>query len=111
MNDRLAPYEASILKDLALRCGLSGRVTLDSRKRRYVVSLWRKGLVEVWFRQSPANQPTHRGPFYALTTRGFALGAAICAASKDETVIERPRRKSSFASRNQGEKTDARLSQ
>jgi hypothetical protein len=81
-RDRLTSPQASLLKDLTLRAGLTGRVTLKKWQRELVLPLWRRELVEIWFRHTPDHEPFRRGPFYALTTSGYAIGAAIWSQSR-----------------------------
>lgn len=90
---RLTSPQATILKDLALRAGLTGRVTLKSWQRRLVLPLWREELVEIWFRQTPDNEPFRRGPYYALTAAGYAVGSAIWAAQRKQPLSRPTRRR------------------
>lgn len=78
---RLYRYEIAVLRDLAKRAGASGRVSLATRQRRDVVDLWRRGFVEVWYRQS-CETPSLRGPFFSLTVTGFHLATAFLSPSK-----------------------------
>ena len=90
-RERLTSQQATLLKDLTLRAGLTGRVTIKRWQRPLVLPLWRRELVEIWFRQTPDNEPFRRGPFYALTTTGYAIGSAIWAASRKQST-PRPQR-------------------
>lgn len=81
MTRRLSSIEASLLVDLLRRGGLAGRVSIVHWQRRFVLPLWRKGLIEIWYRQHAIDDPMPARPFYGLTTKGFALANAIAAGS------------------------------
>lgn len=100
-RERLPSGEASLLVDLLKRGGLVGRVSITDAQRRFVLSLWRKGLIEIWYRQHAVDDPMPRRPFYGLTTLGFARANAIASASRDARNIE---------NRKQGASAHARLS-
>jgi len=74
---KLPPSQVRVLRHLALRCGMGGNVLLPRPLRRAVPSLWRRGLVEVWYRQVPDQTPSLCGPFYGLTLDGRRLAGLI----------------------------------
>lgn len=73
--ERLTNSQIVIMRSLALRSG--GRaITLDHGwQRKPALPLWRRGLVEIWYRQTPSEQPSLQGPYYALTTTGAQLAS------------------------------------
>lgn len=75
--DRLTPGQMRVMKDLALRCGMGGLVTLKYRQRLCVPALWRRGLVEIYYRQVPDGAPTNRGPFFGLSLDGKRLAYSL----------------------------------
>ena len=79
---KLNSREIWMLLYLAERCGLSGRIPLRRRQRERVVTLWRRELVEIWWRQV-AGDESSRGPYFSLTIEGHQLAYAILAA-RDE---------------------------
>lgn len=81
MNDeRLSNRQIFTLKQLVI-CTANGRpATLTRDQREAMVPLWRRGLVEMWFKHVP-DAPTSRGPYFSLTDRGTALTLAILASA------------------------------
>lgn len=75
---RLTTREIAILRDLAVRSGLGGAVTLRDWQRGAATALWRRELIEIWYRQSPDG--ALQGPFFSLTIIGRALAAAFTTA-------------------------------
>ena len=57
---------------------------LKKRDRATAVELWRRGLVEVWYRQSPLAELSLMGPFYSLSQDGLKLVAAILSRNNRE---------------------------
>lgn len=79
--DRLSNRQIATLKHLAICCADGGQVTLTRDQREAMTPLWRKNIVEIWWRKSPTERAM-QGPFFRPTERGFALINAILAASK-----------------------------
>ena len=77
MFERLPPSQVRVLKHLALYCGMGGNVVLPKPLRRAAPGLWRRGLVEVWYRQIPGQSPSLRGPFYGLSLDGRRMASLI----------------------------------
>lgn len=75
-----------MLLHLAQRCGLTGRMTLSARHRARVVPLWRRELVEIWWKQVPGE--SQRGPYFSLSVDGHRLAYAILAA-RDERRLRK----------------------
>jgi hypothetical protein len=78
---KLPAREIWMLLFLYGRCGLTGRTTLKQRLRARVVPLWRRELVEIWWRQ--VADEGNRGPYFSLTVDGHHLACAILAARDD----------------------------
>lgn len=74
---KLPPSQIRVLRHLALHCGMGGNVTLPKGLRRATPGLWRRGLVEIWYRQIPDQSPSLRGPFYGLSLDGRRLAGLI----------------------------------
>jgi hypothetical protein len=78
------------------QCGLTGRTRLSQKQRELVVSLWRRELVEIWWRKVPDDRPI--GPYFSLTASGYQLACSILASRDErrrkrvcECVDEKPR--------------------
>lgn len=78
---KLSPREIWLLIFMLERCGLTGRMTLKRKQREWVTPLWRRELVEMWWRQMAGESA--RGPYFSLTIDGHRLASAILAA-RDE---------------------------
>lgn len=78
MSDRprLTDSQIVILRSMAKRGGSVRPVSIEKWQRKPAVPLWRRGLVEIWFRQS-VEHPSPRGPFYALTIVGARIAASF----------------------------------
>lgn len=75
MSASLNRREIVIMRSLFLRGASLRCVSLAKWMRKHVVSLWRRGLVEVWYRQSLEPRPSLDGPFYSLTIHGAYLAS------------------------------------
>lgn len=73
-RERLDYRQIGILRTLAQR-GLGRPITLLSDERGPALPLWRRNLVEIWYRRSPDTSPSSQGPYYALTVAGFRLAS------------------------------------
>jgi len=82
LRERLSNREITLLLHVMQRVGLSGRITLPPARRNRVASLWRKNLIEIWYRRAPGEGCMH-GPYFNLTVEGHRLAAALLAA-RDE---------------------------
>lgn len=71
LRERLSSLQIVILRSLLKRGGHVRPVSLKSWMRGATVHLWRRGLIEIWYRQSPDHSA--RGPFYTLTFVGAHL--------------------------------------
>jgi hypothetical protein len=71
----LSRSEINVLKRLAIHCGAGGNVMLGERFRASALPLWRRGLVQVWYRQSP--ECGLQGPYFGLSMAGSRLAAAF----------------------------------
>jgi hypothetical protein len=68
---RLRGGQINLLRFLAVRCAMGGMIVLARWQRAIAISLWRRGLVEVWYRQ--AVDDTLQGPFFGLSIAGRRL--------------------------------------
>jgi hypothetical protein len=72
---RLSERQIQTLKQLAITCGNGGQVTLTRDQREAMTPLWRRHLIEIWYRHLPGERP--RGPFFKPTDMGWALIRSI----------------------------------
>lgn len=77
MTARLTSREIVIMRSLMKRGAHAAAVSLARWQRKFVVSLWRRDLVEIWYRQSPSNEPAFQGPYYRLTINGARLAGFL----------------------------------
>lgn len=74
VRDRLSQAQIIIMRSLFRRGGSIRAVALDHDwQRKPALTLWRQGLIEIWYRQVASEHPSLRGPFYALTVIGAQL--------------------------------------
>lgn len=75
IQDRLTPRQIAVLRML-LKFGASAvPVSLHAKLRRIVITLWRRELVQIWYRQSI--HASLQGPFVSLTIAGARLASAF----------------------------------
>jgi hypothetical protein len=79
-KDRLSNRQIATLKQLAICCAQGSPITLTRNQREAMQPLWRKGIVEMWFRCLP-DEGSSRIPFFRPTASGWNLIRAISAAS------------------------------
>jgi hypothetical protein len=79
-SPRLSNRQIVTLKQLAVCCGNGGQVTLTRDQRESMVPLWRRELIEIWYRQIPGER--QRGPFFRPTEFGWHLIRSILAAAE-----------------------------
>lgn len=76
MNERLTSSQIVIMRSLAMRGGSLRAISLDHRwQRGPAIPLWRRGLIEIWYRQAPSEQPALQGPYFGLTITGTQLAS------------------------------------
>jgi len=68
MTERLTNREIVILRSLLRRGAAVVAVSLVRWQRKFVINLWRRELVEIWYRQSPTG--SFEGPFFRFTKVG-----------------------------------------
>lgn len=83
---RLSNRQIATLRHLAICCGNGTLVTLTRDQREAATPMCRDGLVEIWYRQTPNENPSLRGPFYRPTERGLILFRAITSAKPAEVA-------------------------
>jgi hypothetical protein len=78
---RLSAREIAIVRLLFSRprdrIARSIGLMLEAHERRVAASLWRRGLVETFYRQAPDSDRSLQGPFFALSFMGWKLGKAF----------------------------------
>jgi hypothetical protein len=67
--------EIEMLRTVAQRGGTGIPVAVSARLRAVAQSLWRRELVQVWYRQSVTGSLD--GPFLSLTIAGFRLAQSL----------------------------------
>lgn len=72
---RLSNRQIATLKHLAVCCANGGQVTLTRDQREAMVPLWRREIVEIWYRHVPGERS--RGPFFRPSDSGWYLIRAI----------------------------------
>lgn len=75
MTDRLSQRQIATMKILAVCCSSGNQIALTRDQREAMAPLWRKGIVEVWYRNVP--DEGSRGPFYRPSESGWRLINAI----------------------------------
>lgn len=73
---RLTYREVALLKAVAMRGGGHRPILIERSRRRAAPSLWRRNLLEVWYRQSLVARGL-QGPFYALTLNGCRVVSTL----------------------------------
>lgn len=73
---RLTGREINLLRFLAMHAlklsGMAG-VMLSRRDRGLAAPLWRRGLINCWYRQAPETTPSLQGPYFSLSHAGLRL--------------------------------------
>lgn len=72
---RLSNRQIATLKHLAICCSTGVPVGLTRDQREAMVPLWRRDLIEIWYRHVPGEP--QRGPFFKPTSFGWHLIEAI----------------------------------
>ncbi|MGH6683740.1 MAG: hypothetical protein ACRECA_07420 [Pseudolabrys sp.] len=67
----LTQGEIEVLRWLARVAGHGRTVTLSARQRKFIAPLWRMGLVEVWSRLMPFDEPQPPGLYFSLSLSGW----------------------------------------
>jgi hypothetical protein len=80
-TERLSNRQIATLKHLAICCSNGGQVTLTRDQREAMLPLWRRGIVEIWFRCVPS-EGSKRTPFFRPTDFGWNLISAILASPR-----------------------------
>jgi hypothetical protein len=76
MNERLTNSQVVVMRSLIERGAGMRPITLDQDwQREVLLPLWHRGLVEIYYRQSPREVAAPRGPFYLLTASGERLAS------------------------------------
>lgn len=73
---RLSSRQIATLKHIAITCENGGMTTLTRDEREAIGPLWRRGVVEMWFRCVP-DEGTKGSAFFKPSQSGWALVRAI----------------------------------
>lgn len=73
---RLNWREVALLKLVAKRGGIQRPILIERPRRRAAPGLWRRHLLEVWYRQCVITREL-QGPFYALSVTGWRVASAF----------------------------------
>ena len=68
----LTQGEIEVLRYLGERNAHVRPIHLPTRLRAAVPALWRMGLVEVWWKSEPHDEPQPLGAYYALSIAGWS---------------------------------------
>lgn len=79
-KERLSNRQIATLKQLAICCANGDPITLTRDEREAMQPLWRRGLIEIWFRRVPDEGMT-RTQFFRPSTTGWRLINSILAAT------------------------------
>lgn len=71
-HPRLSAHQIAILRSLATRGAVGRPITLLPYQRTSALPLWRREIVEIWYRQSTSGL---QGPFYGLTITGALMAS------------------------------------
>jgi hypothetical protein len=77
---RLNQKEIGLVRMLfrrAERLSQSFGVALTRHERRVAAPLWRRGIVNCWYRQAPDTAPSLQGPYFTLSALGQRLAAVF----------------------------------
>jgi hypothetical protein len=76
LRERLSSSQIVIVRSVHTRGGAFRPVALDARwQREFLVGLCRRGLIEIWYRQSVGDDFSLRGPFLTLSAAGARMAA------------------------------------
>jgi hypothetical protein len=82
----LTQAEIEVLRWLVEHAAQSRPIILPARLRMAVPPLWRMGLVEVWFRCFPHDEPQAAGAYFALTVAGSRRAQAFLSSRRAATA-------------------------
>lgn len=80
-GERLSERQIATLKHLGMVCSGGGQVTLTRDQREAMVPLWRRELIEIWYRHMPSERS--RGPYFRPTMSGWQMIGALLAAPRN----------------------------
>ena len=75
-GQRLSNRQIATLKHLAVCCANGAQVTLTRDQRESMIPLWRRGVIEMWFRCIP-DEGSKGSPFFRPSASGWNLINAI----------------------------------
>lgn len=86
IRERLSNLQIVIMRSLFKRGGSATPISLLSWQHRSTLNLWRRGLIEIWYKQAVDANPSLRGPFYSLTIAGTRLAQDFFYTRKEKTT-------------------------
>ena len=89
MRARLKPAEVVALRSLISRGAQFTPVGLLSWQKKFVLDLWRREIVTIWFRQAPGLGM--QGPFYGLSIHGSYVASSLVPAPRGNSEAEKER--------------------
>ena len=97
----LTQGEIDVLRHLARYGGHRSPVTLGARMRAHVPALWRMGLIDVWFRRVPYDEPGPPGAYFSLSLAGLQRAQPFLSSRRAGRACDPARTSSVHAYRNQ----------
>jgi hypothetical protein len=85
-RERLSNLQIVIMRSLFKRGGTATPISLFAWQHRSTLDLWRRGLIEIWYKQAADANPSLRGPFYTLTIAGTRLAQSFFRTHKEKTT-------------------------
>lgn len=82
-RERLKNIHIVILRSLFKRGAHYAPTSIQKWQRKFTVSLWRRGIIDVWYRQTTDGPMA--GPLYTLTTYGAYLASTLFPAPRGTT--------------------------
>lgn len=84
-GNRLSSRQIATLKHLAITCENGGMTTLTRDEREAMQPLWRRGIVEMFYRCSP-DEGCGPTAFFRPTSSGWALIRAVTASKLERSA-------------------------
>jgi len=73
MTERLTNPQIVVMRSLFKRSGGRPITLSNSSQRGTALPLSRCGLIEIWYRQAPGDDPALQGPYFSLSIAGNRL--------------------------------------
>lgn len=90
--ERLTRSQIVMLRSLVMRGGSVRAISLDHHwQSKPALPLWRRGLIEIWYRQVAGEQPSLQCPYYGLSTVGVQIASSFLPAPRGFSGAEQER--------------------